>query len=230
MEFMPRHAPVVALSFLFTGFLLLIGGVSFLYAGTAGKRDRAKKVLAAMCATAGIYSVCLLVASLGSSESVLAAGQQKYFCEVDCHVAYSVVDVRIAKTLGTAPNQATAAGTYYIVTVRTWFDENTISSRRPKDMPLTPNPRVAMVVDERGRKFSTSLEGQKALAIAENVPLTQPLRPGQSYTTTLVFDLPSDATKPRLLITDLDPITLLLIGHENSFFHKKILFSLEPHA
>jgi len=230
MEFMPQHAPAVILSFLFTGFLLLLAALSFVYAGTVGKRDRAKKVLLATCGVVGTYSAILLMVSLESSERVLAVGQRKYFCEVDCHLAYSVVDVKTAKTLGSAPNQTTAAGTYYIVTVKTFFDERTISNRRSKDIPLIPDPRMVIVVDDRGRKFETSLEGQKALEIASNVPLTQALRPGQFYTTALVFDLPADTAKPRLLITDLDPITCLLIGHENSFLHKKILFSLEQSA
>ena len=38
------------------------------------------------------------------------------------------------------------------------------------------------------------------------------------------LDLPADAKNPQLLITDAGRITSLLIGHENSPFHKKIFF------
>ncbi len=38
------------------------------------------------------------------------------------------------------------------------------------------------------------------------------------------LDPPADAKNPQLLITDADRITSLLIGHENSPFHKKIFF------
>jgi hypothetical protein len=82
------------------------------------------------------------------------------------------------------------------------------------------------VVDEAGRQYATSLAGQKAL-VAHNVPLTHELRPGESYDSVLVFDLPADARNPRLLLADWDPVTMLLIGHENSFLHKKIYFQLE---
>ena len=133
---------------------------------------------------------------------------------------------QLEKTLGRDANQVTAQGTFYIVTLKTWFDERTISSRRPKDMPLWPNPRVVHAVDEQGRRFSTSLEGQRAVEASGSVPLDQPLRPGESYTTVFVFDLPADSTHPRLLVTALDLLTYLLIGHENSFLHKKVFFRL----
>jgi hypothetical protein len=91
---------------------------------------------------------------------------------------------------------------------------------------LRPNWRVVRVVDEAGQQYATSLAGQKAL-VAHNVPLTHELRPGESYDSVLVFDLPEDARNPRLLLADWDPVTMLLIGHENSFLHKKIYFQLE---
>jgi hypothetical protein len=53
-------------------------------------------------------------------------------------------------------------------------------------------------------------------------------RPGESYQTTLVFDLPEGVQNPRLLLTDPWPVNRLLIGHENSFFHKKVYFRLDP--
>ena len=59
------------------------------------------------------------------------------------------------------------------------------------------------------------------------VPLDQPLRPGESYEATLVFELPADAQNPRLWLTDPEIVNWVLIGHENSFFHKKVYFGLE---
>lgn len=52
--------------------------------------------------------------------------------------------------------------------------------------------------------------------------------PEHAYTTVLVFDLPSHVRRPRLLLGDPPAIECFLIGHENSFFHKKILFDLTP--
>ena len=95
-------------------------------------------------------------------------------------------------------------------------------------MPLWPGPRAVALVDERGRVFGVAEEAQRALtqAGAAGTPLTRTLKPGESYTTTLVFDLPDDARAPRLLLTTLDAPTYFLLGHENSFFHRKIYFQL----
>jgi hypothetical protein len=42
----------------------------------------------------------------------------------------------------------------------------------------------------------------------------------------LVFDVPKHTSGLRLLITEDDPETRLIIGHENSLLHKKIYLSL----
>jgi hypothetical protein len=48
--------------------------------------------------------------------------------------------------------------------------------------------------------------------------------------TTLVFDLPADARNPRLLITNVDPVSRLVVDHENSPLHRKIYLSLSLNA
>jgi hypothetical protein len=225
-EFMPHNAPLVTLTFLCTGLALSVAGVLFVWMLGAGKRVLATKVLLAGALTAGGYAGLLLGFSLTSEEKTLAAGELKYFCEMDCHAAYAVTSVRTAKMLGAGAAQATAEGVFHVVTVRTWFDERTIASQRPKGLPLRLNPRVVRVLDQDGRSYRTSLAGQKAIG-SSGVPLGHPLEPGESYETALVFDLPADARGPRLLLADWDPVTMLLIGHENSFLHKKVYFGME---
>lgn len=230
MAFVPQAAHLVILFFLFTGLILALAGMVLLHALFAGNRARAGKVSRLGMAWVALYAVLLLGSSLLSKEQVLAAGERKYFCEADCHLAYSVESVTAAQTLGAGEHQASANGTFYVVKLKTYFDEETISSRRAKDMPLSPNLRWAVVVDEQGRRYATSLAGMKALnePAGQNVPLTQQLKPGESYETTLVFDLPAGARSPRLLLTDPLPVNWVLIGHENSFLHKKVFFRLEP--
>ena len=232
MEFMPQNAPLVVLTFLGACFGLVVLALVIAYGLVRGKRVLVKYGLSLALVGVGFYAVLLLGFSLASSEKVLAAGQQKYFCEIDCHVAYSVLDVATSKTLGAPPALKNSAGTFYVVKVRTWFDERTISPRRPKDASLTPNPREVVVVDDRGRQYPLSPEGQSALALMHGAttPLTQPLRPGESYATELIFDLPADAQNLRLLITDADGVTHFLIGHELSPLHKKIYFALTPQS
>jgi hypothetical protein len=182
---------------------------------------------AALTITAG-YFILLTGVSFASSEEVLPAGGWKYFCEIDCHLAYSLIGAQTTATLGPELQQASADGQFVIVRVKSWFDERTISAHRGNG-PLTPNSRKVVLSDEAGQQFAPSREGQKAIArlIENTTPLTQPLRPGESYTTDFVFDVPRNARGLRLLITEDDPETRLVIGHENSLLHKKIYFGVD---
>lgn len=221
------EAVVGVLGFLGTCLLLAALGLVFIHAWLVRQRRRAAAVLSAGLAVAGLYLALMLAFSLASSEKVLAGGVEKYFCEVDCHLAYTVVGVRRARTLG----RATAAGEFYVITLRTRFDEYTITPTRG-DGPLTPNPRRAEVTDEQGRSYEVSAEGQRALSAAGGggPPLDTPLRPGESYTTDLVFDLPEGARGLTLLLNESGLPTRFIIGHENSLLHHKTRFKLEPPA
>ena len=220
-------APLGVLAFLGTGFVLLVAGLFLVYSLVVQKFGRAKIAIVAMAVVAGLYLGLLLIFSFASSEKVLARGQEKHFCEIDCHLAYSVTDSKQTKTIGNAPNQATANGLFTIVTIKTRFDETTTSSTRGDGL-LYPNSRKVTVVDEKGRKYSPSPEGQKALELsgAAGTPIQTSLRPSESYTTTVVFDLPADVKNPTLLINEGEWVTHLVIGHENSLLHKKTRFQL----
>lgn len=176
----------------------------------------------AIVVTAALYLSLLLIFSWASSEKVLARGQEKHFCEIDCHLAYSVIDSHATKTLGDAPNQLTAAGLFRVVTLKTRFDEKTISSTRGNSL-LYPNSRVLVVVDANGKQYFPSADAERFLQGLNQagLPFTTPLRPGENYQTTVVFDLPADIQNPTLLIHEGEPETRFVIGHENSLLHKK---------
>jgi hypothetical protein len=220
-------APLGALVLLGVGFLFLLLGLAFVYTLVKRKFRANKLVLAAAALLAVVYIGVLLLFSFRSNEQVLARGQEKHFCEIDCHLAYSIVAVTDAKTLGDSAAQATAAGMFRSVTIKTRFDENTISPRRGNGL-LYPNRRVVALLDDQGRKYLPSAPGQSVLesSKAAGTPLTTPLRPGESYTTTFVFDLPADARNPSLLITEGEWLTHFVIGHENSPLHKQTRFQL----
>jgi len=220
-------APIGAMAFLGTGLLFFVAGLIFLYTVIKGELAGTKVVVSAVGVVAAIYIGFLLLFSFKSTETVLARGQEKHFCEIDCHLAYSILDVRQTKTLGNGPNQSTADGLYHIVTIKTRFDENTIGPNRGNGT-LTPNSRLAAVVDAQGRKYWPSESGAKALAQTEDsgTPFTEALRPGQTYTTKLVFDLPADVANPTLLLNEGEWMTRFIIGHENSPLHKKTRFQL----
>lgn len=177
------------------------------------------------------YSTTLVAASVASRERVLSSGEEKYFCEIDCHLAYSVAGVERTKTLPATPHDESAAGTFYVVSVRTRFDERTISPHRG-DAPLTPSPRLLTIVDARGHSFPISTSAQQSLESSLGnrwIPPTTPLRPGESYVTQFVFDLPQGTTAPKLLIespTSPSWIGRAVVGGEDSIFHKKVYLSL----
>jgi hypothetical protein len=227
-EFMPHFAPVVVLFFLGT---LLLLGICFLvlfYGAARRSVFFAKLGAGAAIAIAGGYLLLLCGVSFASSEQVLPPGGWKYFCEIDCHLAYSLEGAETVAALGPELQQIFAHGNFVIVRVKTWFDERTISAHRGNG-PLTPNRRKVILVDDTGRNFAPSPEGEAAFSRVggSSAPLTQPLRPGESYTTDLVFDVPKDSRGLRLLITEDDPETRLVIGHENSLLHKKIYFGID---
>lgn len=218
-------APLGVMALLGSGFLLLVAALVLIQSLIVRKPRRAKFVLVVALVIAGAYLAAIVIFSLASHEKVLARGQEKHFCEIDCHLAYSIVNTRQSKMLGNPP--ATAHGSYTIVTIKTRFDETTISPRRGDGL-LYPNSRVLSLIDERGNRYSPAGEGQRALDTTQSTgkPFTTPLRPGESYTTEVVFDLPADAKVSTLLINEGEWETHLVIGHENSPLHRQTGFQL----
>jgi hypothetical protein len=227
-EFVPHFAPIVVLLFLGTVLLIAASFLILLYGAVRRSAFLARLGLGAAVTIASGYFILLTGVSFASSEEVLPAGGWKYFCEINCHLAYSLMGAQTAAVLGPEMQQVSARGEFVVVRVKTWFDERTISTHRGNG-PLTPNARKVILVDDSERRFALSPEGQTAFArlIGDSTPLTRPLRPGESYTTDFVFDVPRDARGLRLLITENDPETRLVIGHENSLLHKKIYFGLD---
>ena len=194
------------------GFLAACGGLVFA-AGSVlvfwfARKPRFARIAAIAIGSGTVVYLALLFGfSASSRETELARGQEKYFCEIDCHLAYSVVDVKMQ------PEGR------YLITVRTRFDETTTSPSRPRDATLTPSPREVRVVDSAGHEY--------APVATAGTPLLTPLKPADSYATQLEFNLPKDATGLRLLIkTAPQWPDYLVIGDENSWLHKKTYLSL----
>ncbi len=211
-SYMPELAPLVVLAFLGFAGLLLAAAVGACGALVFRRTRLAKWLAGGGLAVAAAYSGVLLAFSFSSEERVLNPGDRKYFCEIDCHLAYSVEGT----TATAGPTE-----TRYAVSVKTWFDPNTIASFRG-NAPLTPNPRAAFLVDEAGRRFPASS--------ASLAPLSRALSPGESYVTTLDFDVPNGVRRLRLLLGVPPGVENALIGHENGPFHGKIYFALGPKA
>ncbi len=143
-------APLGVLAFLGACLLALLLFSVLAYAVNTRKSWLAKRVLRLALFCAVVYFGVMLAFSLVSHEKVLAFGEEKHFCEVDCHLGYSVTDVHKAKTLGVESNQRSAEGMFYVVTLKVRFDETTISPTRGSGL-LYPNRRSVTVMDDEGR-------------------------------------------------------------------------------
>ena len=198
-----------------TGFILICATCLAILATVSRNRRLARLAIGGGAGLAAVYAIALVVGGAASGNRVLQPGEEKYFCELDCHLAYSVTALRPMTGV------AEAKGVVWAVTIRTRFDERTISSRRSREAPLSPNPRRAALVAADGAEFPplpATLDQLSALGIS-STPLTQKLRPGEAFTTTLMFDLPAGAVPASLdLVEDILP-TRLMIGHERSPFH-----------
>lgn len=214
--YVPELAPLVILAFLGTAFLLVCAAIGAGVAAAARRPGLTRGLGAVGLTAAVVYSTLLLAAGLLSHERTLAPGERKYFCEMDCHIAYAV-------TAAAAPDATTR-----IVTVRAWFDPGTIAPFRGNG-PLSPNPRTIWLVDDAGRRHAPSATAAAAWDRehrSASTPLERALRPGESYTATLAFTVPPDARGLRLFIGSTVGPERLLIGHEDSPFHGKVYFAL----
>jgi hypothetical protein len=220
-------APVGALAFLGTVALVFALGCLLIFALVTRRRRLTRFAFIALVIVGVGYLGLLLVFSFTSSEKVLAQGQEKHFCEIDCHLAYSVTDEKETKTLNEPPKEITANGTFRIITIKTRFDETTINPKRGNAL-LYPNSRVVTVCDDQGHEYFPASQAQALLESKHESgsPMTMPLRPGETYLTTLVFDLPANVSHPTLFIREGELVTHFIIGHENSLFHKKTRFQI----
>jgi hypothetical protein len=155
----------------------------------------------------GLYLVLILASSLTSRSRVLAPGEEKHICEIDCHLAYSVA-AATAESVG-------GGLVRHVVTVKVRFDEATISARRSRTAPLSPNKRYVALIDDAGHEYPGAPDG-----------LMRPLIPGESYTTDIAFEVPQKATGLRLILRNADLETSLIVGHENSLLHRRTTFQL----
>ena len=100
-------------------FLGSVGLISLLLITTAkvffARRAWVRYPLVAIAALLAGYCLLLAVFSHFSDDRTVARGEEKFFCELDCHIAYSVQNVERVKTIG----DTTANGEFCVVTVRT---------------------------------------------------------------------------------------------------------------
>jgi hypothetical protein len=194
---------------LFVGAVLTAFALAAIYAfARISKREPLARISSrALLGGVGLYLVFILASSLTSRSRVLAPGEEKHICEIDCHLAYSVA-AATAESVG-------GGLVRHVVTVKVRFDEATISARRSRTAPLSPNKRYVALIDDAGHEYPGAPDG-----------LMRPLIPGESYTTDIAFEVPQKATGLRLVLRNADLETSLIVGHENSLLHRRTTFQL----
>ncbi|MCU1284271.1 MAG: hypothetical protein JWO13_621 [Acidobacteriales bacterium] len=211
-------APISILAFLGTCLFVVAMFGMIIYFQVSGRPQRARKTLEILAGGIALYAVALIGTSLFSKEYLLGRGAEKHFCELDCHLAYSVTAVAQTPTVptefGATPEKA---GRYLIVTLRTRFDETTIGAKRGDGL-LYPNSRDVSLRDGSGKLYSP--------VASTGAPLSQSVRPGQAYETKLLFRVPEDARELKMFVSNTEWPNSFLIGHENSPMHKKAYFDL----
>lgn len=188
------------------GTLLFLGtaaaaGALFSAAALATVRGRwhnARRFGLTACGAVGSYLLILLVVSALSQERVIPLRAPKKFCGSDCDIWLSVDD-------------AQRIGERYIVRVKVQSDAARVT--------MKPSTITALLVDEQGRRYSGTDE-------LDAGPLVRTVGPGESYTKTLVYHVPLDVHRPRVLLEEGSWITRIIIGEEGSFLHKKTLVDL----
>ena len=162
----------------------------------------------------GYFSVLLLV-SLTSSQTRLALNQERCFDEM----CFSVIGVNKVKTVSNPSAQITAQGSFYLVQLQL--------RNAAKRLAQKPDNPGFEVVDQQGHTYSYSQIGTAVLTNVQSVTginttlWETKLEPAEKSVRTLVFDLPSKVANPCLVISEGSWPTPLIIGDDNSFFHKK---------
>lgn len=224
MEFSGGLGVLILAAVVGLGVLLLIAAAA---AWRAGHGRVASSCLASAIGLGVLYMTSVAGVSLVTPGRTLERGQVKRFCGfyLDCHLGASVEAVRTVAGLGHGRDERRAGGRYWIVTLR-------ISSDAKRET-LTPYGLEATLVDDRGHRHPRDRQAERALLGDQAAePFEQPVRAGESYIRTLVFDLPAAASSPALEISERgfpdQLIELALIGDEDSWLHRPTRLSLAP--
>ena len=174
-----------------------------LVAAVKGNRRLFRRAAVATGTITTGYVLMVAGAAALAPDRLLVPGDEKYICELDCHLAYSVVDVR-------------RDGRSLTVQLNVRFDAQTVSRSRPRDLPVYPGSRKVRLVDSAGEEYPPVSLGD----------LQRTLLPGQSYRTALIFDVDPGARGLVLYIADGDPSKMVLVGSDNALLRRPAGFQL----
>ncbi len=149
-----------------------------------------KKLLVLMFLAGALITGLYVAYILTRPEKVIGFDEKIHHDDFD----YSVLKVEKLKNMGDGAHSPSTQGTFYVVTLKV---EN-----NAKRVMHVWNDSMAYIVDDAGKEYHPSPEGQKAWDLANGkVSASFHSTPaGVSETTQIVFDLPDDAKNPCLKI------------------------------
>jgi hypothetical protein len=211
------------LAFLGTA-LGLLGGILLIGLALLARRwRRAGKIGLILLGWIAVYAVVLLGVSLTSQVRHIQLGSERCFDEM----CYSVQAVSVVHTLGAIPHQVAAQGNYTLITIRLRS-----AAKRTAQRPSQPN---LFLIDADGWSYSQMLSSGTEMNLPPGQPITasqvweQPVQPGESLLRTVAFDLPIGVRQAGLVLTEgIGPLSVIIIGDENSFLHARTVFALVP--
>jgi hypothetical protein len=209
--------------------MAIVGAIGVAFVASRQKHPAiARTFLGGAAILALLYGGGVVAASVSSSEVTLGPGDTKWFCGfyLDCHLGLSIDAHETVAELPGSNGPLKAKGQFHIITLGLHN-----SAKNPSVDMLLYRPDVE-VVDVSGRRYERSTVAEAALPSgmpaslgAETNVTHHPLR------ASVVFDLPSNAREPRLIVTEgwiIDrAVELGLIGDENSIFHKRTYLALD---
>lgn len=130
----------------------------------------------------GLYGLLVAVSPLVFPPRVLAPGQERVYCGLDCHLHLAVAGVRVDPP-------ASGADT------RLWHLRLRVRSNAARE-PEYPSALALQVVDERGGTHELLPAAERGLGRG---PLARALGPGEAYETELAIALPREVRAPRLV-------------------------------
>jgi len=216
--------PVNVIALLAFGAVLLLGAVFVWVLLRRNERRQVRQVALALAGWVATYLALVLVVSGRSRETILPLGQVKRFCGfyLDCHLGVRVFGVEQAQSVGSGDGLREARGTFYVVTVL--VESNAVRATLRLHAP------DARVITDGVSTYPRDAAAEAALA--RDTSLSDPVEAGDQHPVTMVFDVPRDATNPRLLVTEgrgLWPhrlLELILVGDDDSMFHRKTVLAL----
>jgi hypothetical protein len=188
-----------------------------LWALVRGRFRKARRIAVWLGAFLVVYMGTVVIVSIMTPQHVL--GMREDRCFDDWCLAAD--QCSLVHSIGQGPDAAAAHGIFHVVTLR-------ISSHAGRVAQSAPDAWV-YIVDSQSRKYYLSPQGQRAFDAThgESKPLSAMLGPRESFSTTRVFDLPTDAHDVGLVVVHGQGPGWFIIGDSQSLLHKRTVIRLQ---